>query len=398
MSVDGKSLETANIFVARQPIFDPHHNVFAYELLFRSGIQEYAPMVDDEYATLKLISNSLVIGLNRLTSGKRAFINFNRQLLLSRIPRLFPRELVAIEILERVFPDERVIAMCEKMKEDGYLMVLDDFVFEEQFRPLVELADIIKIDFQAASPTERREIFEKARASLSPHLLFLAEKIETREQYEEALTLGYTYFQGFFFQRPDIVTTREIPGSKLHYLQILNKICEPDFPIDEIENILKHDISLTYKLLRFINSASYGFKVTVRSVRHALALLGKREVKKWLSIIALSGIAEDKPLELMHSLITRARFCEAIAQSLEIREHPTDYFFMGMFSMADACLDRPMDLILSELPLEPIVKDALLGKKIIFAWFLIWSGPMSGPIGKKWGGWQRCFISMKPAW
>lgn len=358
MSYQDIEHEGQDIFVARQPIFDIHRNVYGYELLFRKGFHNFASKVDTEYATVKVISNSLIIGLNRLTGGKRAFINFNRQLLVSKVPHLFPHDLLGVEILERVEPDDRILGVCEKMKEEGYLVVLDDFVFAEKYRPLIELADIIKIDFQASTPELRSTLFQEVAAR---HIKFLAEKIETQTDFEEASNLGYCYFQGFFFQKPDVVRTREMPGYKFNYLQILKKLCDPDLPLDEIEKILKHDVSLTYKLLRFINSAAYGFRVTIRSIRHALVLLGKREIKKWLTLIALSGIGREKPLELLHNTLVRARFCELIGQELNLKEQTADLFLVGMFSMADAFLDRAMGEILDELPLDISIKNALLG-------------------------------------
>lgn len=363
MSSENNQHEGSDIFVARQPIFDAQKNVFAYELLFRKGFHNYASKFDIEYATIKVISNSLIMGLERLTTGKKAFIKFNRQLLLGNIPRLFPVDRLGIEIQEGVVPERAIIDTLAKMKSTGYLLILDDFTFQENLRPLMQFIDIIKIDFLARDLEYRRGIIQKVNAD---HIRFLAEKIETKEHFEEAVKLGFHYFQGFFFQKPDVFSSREMPGYKFNYLQILKKTCDPDMPLEEIETILKHDVSLTYKLLRFINSASYSFKVTVRSIRHALVLLGKREVKKWLTLIALSGIGRGKPVELMNSTLIRARFCELIGRELKFKEETADFFLMGMFSMADGFLDRSMEEILADLPLDADIKSALMGEKGIF--------------------------------
>ncbi len=349
-----------DIYVARQPIFDADANVFAYELLFRNGIEQYtAPKVDSECATIKVIANSLIIGLQNLTAGRRAFINFNRSLLVAGIPLLFPREMLGVEILEQVEPDDTVIRACRRLKRAGYMVVLDDFVFKEKFRPLIDVASLIKIDFRSTNEEKRREIFDLVD---NPEVRFLAEKVETQEEYEEAMGLGYDLFQGFFFHRPDVIATREMPGFKINYLTILKKVCNSDLPFEEIEDILKRDVSLTYKLLRFINSASYNFRVTIRSIRHALVLLGKREIRKWLTLIALSGVGHDKPRELLHNTLVRARFCELIGHDLKLGDLTADLFLVGMFSLADAFLDREMDRVLEELPLDEKIKDALLGK------------------------------------
>lgn len=356
--------QEAKIFIARQPIFDRRRSVYAYELLFRSNVSDHAKTTDDEYATMKVIANSLLIGLRKLTAGKRAFINFNRQLLLGKIPYLFPVDLLGIELLERLEPEKDIIEVCTRLKESEYLLVLDDFVFEEKFRPLIQLADIIKIDFTAANREGRRSIIHQVDLR---HRELLAEKIETVADYKEAVALGYHYFQGFFFQKPDLLSSREMPGYKLNYLRILKNIHSPDLELNEIEKTIKHDVSLTYKLLRFINSAGFGFRVTIHSVHHALVLLGNREIKKWLTVIAMSGIGRDKPLELMKNSVIRARFCELIASELKLQRHqPSDFFLLGMFSLLDAFLDRPMSQILEDLPLEHDIKAALSGTSNLF--------------------------------
>lgn len=345
------------VFIARQPIFDNKKNVYAYELLYRSDLENRAFITDGDFATLKVIANSLLIGLQKLTDGKKAFINFDRGLLLARVPLFFPSDILGVEILETITPDQRLIKVCNQIKNDGYLMILDNFVFNEEYRPLIPMVDIIKIDFCASTPEERRSIFQKVS---SKHVKFLAAKIETQQDYEEALKLGYHYFQGFFFQQPALISRKEMPGYKLNYLSILRKLYDPAFDVEQIEEIIKRDVSLTYKLLRFINSAAHGFKVTIRSIRHALILLGKREIKRWLTIIVMSGIGRDKPIELMNAAVIRARLCELIALEFKLQDQPTDLFLIGMLSMMDAFLDRPLPEILEELPLEENIKFVLL--------------------------------------
>jgi EAL and modified HD-GYP domain-containing signal transduction protein len=346
------------IFIARQPIFDSEKKVFAYEILYRSDEINRAYIADEGYATLKVIANSLLIGLQKLTAGKRAFINFNRKLLLGKIPMLFPRDMLGVEILESVEPDKHIIRVCEQIKRAGYPIILDDLILKEEYAPLIQLADIIKIDFKTTSASERENIIKE----LAPQsAILMAEKVETGEQYDEALKLGCKYFQGFFFRKPDLVTRKDMPGYKLNYLSILKKIHQPFPNFEEIEEVIKRDVSLTYKLLRFINSASYGFKVTIRSIHHALILLGKREVKKWLTIIVMSGIGRSKPTELMNTVIVRARFCELIAEEFGLTSEPSDFFLVGMFSLMEAFIDQPIAEIIEELPLEEDVKHALIG-------------------------------------
>ncbi|MCP4216108.1 MAG: HDOD domain-containing protein [bacterium] len=355
--MENSEFQNSEIMVARLPIFNEKKEVIAYRLQFQAGFQEYAKPINDEHAAIKVISNSMVIGLRNLTGGKKAFVTFNRKLLLSKIPCMFPMDLLAVEIPGLHEPEERLITACHNLRVSRYLLAMGPFVLEDQFVPFHSLADIIKIDYPRMGDSF------KPPAS-APEIKYMADGIETKEQFEAARDEGYSYFQGFFFREPDLVGAREMPGYKVNYLQILSKVCQPNMPITEIENILKHDPSLTHKLLRFINSASYGFKVTVRSVGHALALLGKRDVKKWLSIIALSGIGSDTPEEVMRTAVVRARLCELIGQELglESKSESANFFFMGIFSMADVLLGRPMLEVLAELPLETGVKAALLGE------------------------------------
>lgn len=351
-----------DVFVARQPIFDTEKNVFAYELLFRSGVENmYDTRFSGDDATSKIMTNSvLVIGLETLTQGKRAFINFTRNLLLKDAPDVIPKDLIGVEVLETVEPDDIVLDKCARLREKGYLIVLDDFVFQEKFRPLMELADVIKVDFQAVLGRERRELFEKCS---NGRVRFLAEKVETEQEFHEALELGCSYFQGYFFSRPVVVSGKDIPGNKLNYLQVLREVNRKDIDFSSMERIIKRDVSLSYKLLRFVNSAFFRFSVKIESIRHALVMLGIAEIKKWVSLLALAGIGYDKPQELLMLSLVRARFCENISHRIGRKEQSDDYFLTGLFSVIDALVDRPMDQVLSGLPISEEVKQALTGKE-----------------------------------
>ncbi len=347
------------VFVARQPIFDKKLEVWAYELLFRSGLDNFYENLDGDQASSRVISNSfLLIGMDELTEGKMAFINFTRNLLVGEFISALPKELVAVEILENVEPDEEVIAACKSLKQLGYLLVLDDFVFEDKFQPLIELADIIKVEL---INLEVEEIKSLVQEFISRGVKFLAEKVETREEFDRALEMGYSYFQGYFFSKPVIVSGQDIPSSKLNYLQILQEIHRPELEFDHLDDIVKREVSLSYKLLKLTNSAAFGFRNKVNSIRHALIILGKDEIKKWVSIIALSAMGDDKPAELVMNSLIRARFCELMAPGLRMKEQSSDLFLMGMFSLIDALVDRPISEILEELPISEDIKVALLG-------------------------------------
>ncbi|MFQ5771808.1 MAG: EAL and HDOD domain-containing protein [bacterium] len=350
------------VFVARQPIFDRQQNVYAYELLFRDGLDNnYFECRDGDHATSTVLTNSFVsIGMETLSRGKLAFINFTRNLLLKDFATIFPKEMVAVEILEDVVPEEKIIQACKKLRKSGYLLALDDFAFRMDYEPLIELANIIKIDFMNTEIAERRSVIERCR---SQKVKFLAEKVETKEVFNQAFEMGYAYFQGYFFSKPEIIAGREVPGYKLSYLQLLQEVNRPELDFDQLENIFKQDVSLSYKLLKLINSAYFGFYSKIRSIRHALALLGLREIKKWLSVIALSIMGKDKSEELVLNSLIRANLCELIAPKVGLKERASELFLMGLFSMIDAFLDQPLADILAEIPICEDIKHALSGGK-----------------------------------
>ena len=348
-------------FIGRQPIFDTHQQVFGYELLFRSGLNNVFGNADPDQATSKVISDSFfLLGMPTLTGGKRAFINITRDVLLNEYVYLIPRESVVVEILETVQPDSEVISACEKLKRAGYLLAVDDFIYDDQYKPLLDLVDFVKIDFLATKGEGRRSLVEKYASS---QLRFLAEKVENPEEHKEALDLGYSYFQGYFFCKPTIISGKDIPAYKLHYLRILQVIHRPEIDFKSLEEIIKHEISLSFKLLRYINSAYFGMRNKITSIMQALALLGEREIKKWVSLIALANMGQDKPEELIIQALIRAKFCESLAPCIGFGPRSEDLFLMGMFSLIDTILSRPLSEILKEIPIADEIKEALLGEK-----------------------------------
>ncbi|CQR70744.1 EAL domain protein [Sporomusa ovata DSM 2662] len=346
------------IHVARQPIFDTALNVFAYELLFRSNFINMYDGTDGDQATHSVIANSfLLIGMETLTNGKKAFINFTANSLQNNIPAMLPKKLVAVEILEDIIPNEKILRVCKKLKQDGYLLVLDDFVFKPQFLPFIELADIIKVDFRTTPRNERQQLIRRLQ---NYRVKFLAEKVETQEEFQDARSMGYSYFQGYFFCKPSVLSGKNLPAYKANHLHILQEINRPELELSQIEYIIKRDVSLSYKLLRFINSAFFGFKSTISSLRQALTLLGQKELIKWVSIVALKGIADNKPGELILESLIRARFSEILASGKMMKHRVADAFLMGMFSHIDVLLDRPLQEILDEIRLDEEIKYALL--------------------------------------
>ena len=354
-------LEETIVHVARQPIFDRNQNVFGYELLFRSQNGSVYDGVDGDQATNSVIVNSfLLIGMQTMTNGKKAFINFTANSLKNSIPSMLPKERIAVEILEDVKPDEEIIATCKKLKQEGYLLVLDDFVFKTEYMPLIELADIIKVDFRATGLKEREKLLQYLQ---NYSVKLLAEKVETQEEFQDALRMGYSYFQGYFFCKPVVVSHKDLPGYKKNYISILAAINQPYLEFGQIETILKKDVSLSYKLLKFINSSFFGLQNKINSLRQALALLGKKNLAKWVSLMVLRSVGEDKPGELILNSLIRARFAEGLASAKMSKRQVADAFLMGLFSHIDVLLDRPLEEVLDGISLGTEIKEALLEKK-----------------------------------
>jgi c-di-GMP-related signal transduction protein len=348
-------------FIGRQPIFDTRQQVFGYELLFRSGMNNFFSNADPNQATSKVISDSFfLLGIPTLTGGKRAFINITRDFLLNEYVHLLPKESIVVEILETVEPGPEIVRACKRLKDTGYLLAVDDFVYDEKYKPLLDLVDFVKIDFLATKGEDRKVLLDRYASS---GIKFLAEKVETPEEHRQALDLGYSYFQGYFFCKPTIISGKDIPGYKLHYMRILQAIHRPEVDFKTLAEIVKQEMSLSFKLLRYINSAFFGLSNKITSIMQALTLLGEREIKKWVSLIALASMGQDKPEELIIQTMIRAKFCEALAPSIGLGDRADDLFLLGMFSLIDTILSRPVSEILQDIPIADEIKEALLGNE-----------------------------------
>ena len=351
-----------NVYVARQPIFDGNKNIYAYELLFRDGTANYMPDIDGDVATTSLLTNTIfTIGLDTLTGGKKAFINFTENLLEKKVPLLLPKGTTVIEILEDVKPNSLLIDACKQMAEDGYLIALDDFVYKPELEPLISLANIIKFDFRSTS----KEAIDAYLSEISQsNLCLLAEKIETHEELDAAKRMGFELFQGYFFCKPEILQGREIKGNQLNLMMIMAQINSDTFSWDELEQLISRDIGLSYKLYKYLNSAFFSRVSKVSSVKQALVYLGENEFRRFVSLIAMSQLAKGKPNELIRAACIRGKFCELLGTEVQEKtSSPSEMFTLGMFSLIDAVIDQPMDKILSKLPLSSKIKNALVDAK-----------------------------------
>jgi len=343
-------------FVARQPILTTDEKVFGYELLFRDGIEDFFRNPDFDAASRSTLNTSMLLGLDVLCDGRRAFVNCTRDILLKDYVTLLPAGQTVVEILETVPADDLVIAACRRLKEAGYMIALDDFVVDDPRDVLTDLADIIKVDLRATSADDAAAMVQR----YGPwRCRLLAEKVETREEFLASKKAGFLYFQGYFFRRPEILTAHEIPANRLNYLRMLTAVSQPELDVREIENLVKGEASLCYRLLRYLNSAAFGFAAEIHSVRHALSILGEREVRRWIRLVASLGAGQDKSSDLVLAALVRARFCELL--SPKIQHGDSDLFLMGMLSLMDTILEIPMRQVLDNVPIDQECKAALLG-------------------------------------
>lgn len=343
-------------FVARQPILTADEKVFGYELLFRDGIEDFFRSPDADAASRSTLNTSMLLGLDVLCDGRRAFVNCTRDILLKDYVTLLPSGQTVVEILETVPADDLVLAACRRLKEAGYMIALDDFVLNDPREALTDLADIIKVDLRVTAAADAAAMVER----YGPwRCRLLAEKVETREEFAASKKAGFLYFQGYFFRRPEILTAHEIPANRLNYLRMLRAVSEPELDVRQIENLVKGEASLCYRLLRYLNSAAFGFAAEIHSVRHALSILGEREVRRWIRLVASLGAGQDRPSDLVLAALVRARFCELL--SPKIQGGDSDLFLMGMLSLMDTILEIPMSQVLDNVPIDQECKAALLG-------------------------------------
>ncbi|MGA7801649.1 MAG: HDOD domain-containing protein [Gammaproteobacteria bacterium] len=348
-----------DIFIGRQPIYDGALTVQGYELLFRSGPDNHAVVANGDQATSQVILNAFVdIGLDQLVGTAPAFINLTRNFLVRSEPLPLPPDRVVLEVLEDIQVDDTVLAAVRRLANQGYTIALDDFVFREELRPLLELAEIVKIDIRSLN---RSEVEEHVREIRRYPLTLLAEKVETYDDLAFCRELGFQRFQGYFFSRPKVITGQRIPANRLATLQLLAKLQQPDTQVAELEKLIRQDLTLSFRLLRYINSAFFALPRKIESIHQAVVYLGTNAIKTWVALLALSGI-DDKPHELMVLAMVRAKMCELLAQEISAPRHEA-FFTVGLFSALDAILDLPMEKVVASLPLADDIAAALLHRE-----------------------------------
>jgi EAL and modified HD-GYP domain-containing signal transduction protein len=298
--------------------------VFAYEILSRYGPENYFRPPENGTPDVKAMDELFLIGLKQMTHGVPAFLNCTRDFLLHNYLELLPRQHVVGEILETIEPDAEVLTACKHIKEQGYRLALDDYEDRPNLAPFLELVDFVKVDFLTTSLPEQKRLGEKFRRLRIP---LIAEKVETHEQFDRGRDMGYQFFQGYFFCRPEMLSRRGVPSNKAIYVQLLHAATRPKVDQDDIGNLIKQEVSLSYRLLRYLNSPLFGLAKEIHSIPHALQLLGDRAIRKWVSVVSIAAMGDDKPGELVRLPLVRARFCELLAEATPMKPVAGDLFW-----------------------------------------------------------------------
>lgn len=349
-------------FIARQPMFNSSIEVVGYEFLFRSGTHNTAEFIDGYEATLDVVKNLIVnFGIDKMASDKRAFINFTADHILNGVPEFFKPENLVIEILEDVEVSQPLLELLKGYKRKGYLIALDDFVVTDDKEELVKIADIIKVDFRLSDFSDIKSMASRFKDS---KIVLLAEKVETMEEFEFAKKMGFTLFQGYFFERPTMLETDEFKSIPSVYLELVNELNAENISFETIADIIKRDTNLSYTFLKLINSATYYSTHKISSINAALVKLGLDETKKMVYISMLKKlVVKGTPEEIVNKSLKRGRFAEVMATNFNLSHRKGELFLLGMFSLINIILRTHMHAVVEQLPLEEDVKEALLGKE-----------------------------------
>lgn len=347
-----------DIYVGRQPVYNRELGVYGYELLFRTGQVNAASegyISSDGATSTTLINSFLEIGLERLVGKRYAFINLSEQFLLEEDSLPISPQQVILEVLEDVPVNLPLLKAVKRLSEQGFIIALDDYIYNPAHKPLVAMADIIKIDIKQLT---EKQLIDHVRTLKKFSAKLLAEKIETIDEYEFCLQLGFDYFQGYFLSRPRIIKSQSLPTNKVAVLNVLSVLQNPDADTEEIEEAISFDVSLSYKILKLINSSFFSFSREIESIRQAIVLLGRKQLSSWASMIALSRL-DDRPSEMIRLAMTRAKMCEMLAEKAGLKSMES-YFTAGLFSALDILMERDLADVIKPLPLSEEIVVALL--------------------------------------
>lgn len=346
-------------FIARQPILDTAKNVFAYELLFRDGKNNCYPPAEKSEATEKLIAQKYrILTLDDISCSKTSFINFQSNSIADDLSSSLDPENVVIELSAGSSKMDELTYVCQQVKKMGYKVALENCRVESDMSQLLPHIDLLKVK------TERSEYDSLSRninQFLDANVKLIADQVNTHEDFHICKGVGFDYFQGYFFSKPEAVSHQQLPTSKLTLVELMGASSSATFDLEGINRVIEQDVGLSYMLLRFINNPAINKRYKITSLRHALNYMGEVEIKKFIALLALTNLSDDKPLELIHLSLVRAKFCDLVGIEKNLGSNPPTAFLVGLFSMLDALLDRDMQTLVEKLPLVEEVKLALCG-------------------------------------
>lgn len=347
-------------YVARQPILNAKQHTLGYELLFRDGESNAFPAhIESNRATYRLIvENFLSVGTNPAIAKSRCFINFPYKSLIRRLPLTLPRDQIVVEVLETCAPSDELLDVIKDLNKRGYIVALDDFVYSPEWERFLPYVHIVKLDIMALGLEQACE-FVRQRIAEGSKRRFLAERVETEHEFNITRSAGFTFFQGYFFSKPQIIKQRYVSPEQIIALELFREVCKPDVDFERIECVMSQDVALSYKLLRFVNTMSDRLSMPISSFRQALVYLGQDRLKTFVSLAVASFVSSKKPKELYNLSLQRAQFCQLMAGHPSLHEYRDQAFLIGLFSVLDALLDISIDELVDQLPLSDAVKMAL---------------------------------------
>lgn len=345
-------------FVGRQPILDSQSKIYGYELLFRGGLNpDYAEFDSASQATATVIRNAMMNhGLTELVGDAKAFINFPEEFLSNKCDPCFHSSQVVIEVLEDVPPTEAVVASIKYLKELGYVIALDDFIFKKKFVPFIQMADIIKFDVENLSPEKLKPLFDKVKSITN--VIILAERVETLEMFEACKAAGADLFQGYYFAKPEIVSGKQLGVGKVHVLSLLGKIVDESLHLDDLESVIERDVGLSLKLLRMADQYRTANMPVFNTLKEVMKLFGLKRVQSWATMMSLTALNDVIP-EVFNLARLRAIFMRNVAQHEQLPSIDS-FYLAGLFSMLDVIIGQHLEDALMAIPINENIKQGLL--------------------------------------
>lgn len=347
-------------YIARQPILNRELKVHGYELLFRNSEENVFPNIDPDEATSKLLLQQHLMGdISTVCLGKRAYINFHTNTLIDHFPSFLQKEHVCIEVLETVDVTDHLVTACQKSHELGYSIALDDHDFDDKWKYLLPYTSLVKVDIQDQPLITLKPRIKQFKDNNIP---LLAERIETQAEYDACRELGFQLFQGYFFDRPEIIKTKVLSPQQLVLLQLLAAVHQPEIDFKTVAEVIRNDLSLTYSLLKYVNSAAFNKGRQIKDIHHAVVFVGEKEMKKYVALVALANVAHDQPEELVIKSLTRAHFMADLERLSTGESIDNTCFMAGLLSLLDILLQTPMSEVLNQLPMSDAINNAILNR------------------------------------